>query len=48
MNVPIFINAIMSILAYFLTLRVIPRLKDMFIKANLFGTDMNKRNGGKV
>ncbi|KAK9702836.1 Glycosyl transferase family 4 [Popillia japonica] len=28
--------------------RLIPRLKDMFIKANLFGIDMSKRTGDKV
>lgn len=46
--VPISLNVLMSIFAYTITVRLIPRLKDMFIKANLFGIDMSKRTGDKV
>lgn len=45
---PIVINAMMSIIAYTVTIRVIPRLKSMFIKANLFGIDLSKRTSDKV
>lgn len=45
---PIFINFVMSISAYLLTIRLIPRIKHMFIKANLYGIDMNKKSGEKV
>ena len=45
---PIFVNLAMSVGAYFLTVRLIPRIKNMFIKANLYGVDMNKSSGDKV
>ncbi|XP_077278068.1 alg7 dolichyl-phosphate N-acetylglucosaminephosphotransferase isoform X2 [Temnothorax americanus] len=45
---PICVNAVMSACAYGLTVRLIPRIKSMFVKANLYGVDMNKRSGGKV
>ncbi|OAD61430.1 UDP-N-acetylglucosamine--dolichyl-phosphate N-acetylglucosaminephosphotransferase [Eufriesea mexicana] len=45
---PILINFVMSIFVYFLTIRLIPRIKDMFIKANLYGIDMNKKSDEKV
>lgn len=45
---PIIINLIMSVFAYVVTLRLIPKLRDMFIKANLFGIDMSKRTSDKV
>ncbi|XP_044734345.1 UDP-N-acetylglucosamine--dolichyl-phosphate N-acetylglucosaminephosphotransferase isoform X2 [Chrysoperla carnea] len=45
---PIVVNAMMSIIAYAVTIRLIPKLKPMFIKANLFGIDMNKRTSDKV
>lgn len=38
----------MSITVYFLTIRLIPKIKDMFVKANLYGIDMNKKSGEKV
>lgn len=38
----------MSVIVYFLTIRLIPRIKDMFVKANLYGIDMNKKSGEKV
>ena len=45
---PVGINVLMSIAAYFITARLIPRLKDKFIKANLYGIDMNKRSTNQV
>lgn len=48
MWLPIVLNAVMSIVAYIVTIRLIPKLREMFIKANLFGIDMSKRTGDKV
>ncbi|CAH0560668.1 unnamed protein product [Brassicogethes aeneus] len=45
---PIVINLIMSIICYMVTVRLIPKVKDMFIKANLFGIDMSKTTSEKV
>ncbi|XP_014216254.1 UDP-N-acetylglucosamine--dolichyl-phosphate N-acetylglucosaminephosphotransferase [Copidosoma floridanum] len=45
---PIAINVIMSMFTYFSTVRLIPNVKDMFIKANLYGFDMNKTSKTKV
>ncbi|CAG2063343.1 unnamed protein product, partial [Timema podura] len=45
---PIFVSACMSCAAYIVTGRIIPRLKYMFIKANLFGIDMSKTSKDKV
>ncbi|XP_035724041.1 UDP-N-acetylglucosamine--dolichyl-phosphate N-acetylglucosaminephosphotransferase-like [Vespa mandarinia] len=45
---PLSIDVIMSIGAYFFTLNLIPKLKDLFVKANLYGIDMNKRNSLKI
>ncbi|KAK5644207.1 hypothetical protein RI129_008052 [Pyrocoelia pectoralis] len=45
---PIIINMFMSITAYVVTVKLIPKLKEMFIKANLFGIDMSKRTSEKV
>ncbi|XP_005096228.1 UDP-N-acetylglucosamine--dolichyl-phosphate N-acetylglucosaminephosphotransferase isoform X1 [Aplysia californica] len=36
------INAGMSVVAFYVCVRVIPQFKEMFIKANLFGIDLNK------
>ncbi|CAH1098623.1 unnamed protein product [Psylliodes chrysocephalus] len=48
MYFPIVINLLMSIGAYFITVRLIPGIKDKFIKANLFGIDMSKTTSDKV
>lgn len=48
MNSPLFINILMSIVAYFATSRLIPSMENMFIKANLYGVDMNKKSTKKV
>nr|CAD7409902.1 unnamed protein product [Timema poppensis] len=45
---PLFVSAFMSFAAYIVTGRIIPRLKYMFIKANLFGIDMSKTSKDKV
>ena len=37
-----------SVVAGTLTYHVIPKFKDMFIKANLFGVDLNKSSDEKV
>ncbi|CAH1983922.1 unnamed protein product [Acanthoscelides obtectus] len=48
MWIPIIINFIMSIGAYCITVKVIPSIKDKFIKANLFGIDMSKTTSDKI
>ncbi|XP_059474985.1 UDP-N-acetylglucosamine--dolichyl-phosphate N-acetylglucosaminephosphotransferase [Neocloeon triangulifer] len=48
MSTALFINVLMSVCAYVATVRLIPTLKDMFLKANLFGIDMNKKEKHKV
>uniref|UniRef100_A0A0K8RD07 UDP-N-acetylglucosamine--dolichyl-phosphate N-acetylglucosaminephosphotransferase n=1 Tax=Ixodes ricinus TaxID=34613 RepID=A0A0K8RD07_IXORI len=42
------LNGIMSFLAYLVTLRLIPRFKDMFVGAGLCGVDMSKSSKTKV
>ncbi|XP_072383415.1 UDP-N-acetylglucosamine--dolichyl-phosphate N-acetylglucosaminephosphotransferase [Diabrotica undecimpunctata] len=48
MYFPIMINFLMSIGTYCFTVRLIPGIKDKFIKANLFGIDMSKTTSDKV
>lgn len=38
----------MAVICYIITVRLIPRLKDKFIKANLFGIDMSKTTSDKI
>nr|CAG4650219.1 EOG090X07N9 [Sida crystallina] len=38
----LFVNVGLSVAAYFLSSNIIPKFRDMFIKANLFGIDLNK------
>ena len=45
---PIAINIAMSVVCFFVTVRLIPKLRDMFIKANLYGVDMNKKSSDKM
>ncbi|KAJ8669285.1 hypothetical protein QAD02_000544 [Eretmocerus hayati] len=47
-TLPMAINVAMSVCTYFLTVRLIPSLKDTFIKANLCGIDMSKKNRIKI
>lgn len=48
MSFPLYVNIFMSIMASIVAIILIPSFKDKFIRANLFGVDMNKRNGGKM
>lgn len=43
MLIPITINVVISAGAFFLARSLIPNLKDMFLKANIAGIDMSKR-----
>ncbi|XP_075226071.1 alg7 dolichyl-phosphate N-acetylglucosaminephosphotransferase [Lycorma delicatula] len=45
---PLAVNLAISIAVYNFTVNLIPKLRDKFIKANLFGTDMNKQTKDKV
>lgn len=45
---PVLVNSVVSIVAYLVTLRIIPRFKDMFVKANLYGIDMSKNRKEKM
>ncbi|KAJ4444375.1 UDP-N-acetylglucosamine--dolichyl-phosphate N-acetylglucosaminephosphotransferase [Periplaneta americana] len=45
---PIVVNTSVSVVSYLVTVRLIPRFKDMFIKANLFGIDMSKSRKEKI
>lgn len=42
------INITLSVVAFISTYKIIPRLNDMFISANLFGKDLNKKSEKKV
>lgn len=48
LNSSLLINALISVGAYFLTVNLIPNLKAMFLKANIAGVDMSKRNASKM
>jgi UDP-N-acetylglucosamine--dolichyl-phosphate N-acetylglucosaminephosphotransferase len=48
MNAPLVINFLMSVCAYVATVQLIPSLRDMFLRANLCGVDMNKKEKLKV
>lgn len=41
-------NIIISVFTFFSTYNIIPRLKDMFIGANLYGKDLNKKSEKKM
>ncbi|XP_018336210.1 UDP-N-acetylglucosamine--dolichyl-phosphate N-acetylglucosaminephosphotransferase isoform X2 [Agrilus planipennis] len=47
-GLPMFINVVMSVVAFFTTMKLIPKFKNTFIKAHLFGIDMNKRTSEKI
>lgn len=38
------INFVLSLAGYFIILNVVPKFKDMFLKAKLSGLDLNKNN----
>lgn len=42
------INIILSVVVYISTYNIIPRLKCMFIDANLYGKDLNKKSDNKM
>jgi UDP-N-acetylglucosamine--dolichyl-phosphate N-acetylglucosaminephosphotransferase len=42
------INAGLSAAGFLICLNIIPKFRDMFIKANLFGVDMSKRTKVRV
>ncbi|XP_073825393.1 alg7 dolichyl-phosphate N-acetylglucosaminephosphotransferase [Musca autumnalis] len=42
------LNGLIAVGAYFMAVRIIPRFKDMFIKANLFGKDLCKRDRKEI
>ncbi len=44
----IYASGALSCVAFWVTFRVIPRLKDMFIKANMYGIDMSKTSKEKM
>lgn len=48
MLIPLSINVVISIGAYFLTRSLIPNLKAMFLKANIGGIDMSKKEKMKM
>lgn len=48
MLVPITVNVIISICAYITTRSLIPNLKQMFLKANISGIDMSKKEKIKM
>lgn len=46
--VQIIVNIVISAGAFVATTRIMPRLRDMFLKANLFGIDLNKNTRDKM
>lgn len=48
MNIPLVINFGISIGAYIMAKQLIPGLSNMFINANLFGNDLNKKTRPKM
>jgi len=45
---PIAVNAIYSILSFFLALRLIPGAKNVFLNAGLKGKDLNKKTKNEM
>ncbi|XP_054162910.1 UDP-N-acetylglucosamine--dolichyl-phosphate N-acetylglucosaminephosphotransferase-like [Oppia nitens] len=45
--IQILINCLMSMTAFYITLKAIPQVRQLFIKANLFGIDQCKQNKDK-
>lgn len=42
------INITLSVFAFVSTYKIIPRLNNMFISANLYGKDLNKKTENKM
>lgn len=47
-NLSILVNFFLSVLGFAITCRVIPKFKTMFIRAHLYGIDLNKANDRKI
>lgn len=45
---PIFLSCLLSSVIYYFTLKLIPKAGPSFIKAHLYGVDLNKRNTEKI
>ena len=43
MLLPLLLNAVMSLVGFIVTMRVLPASFDLFLKAGLSGRDMSKR-----
>ena len=41
-------NAVMSVAGFLVCFNIIPKFREMFVKANLFGIDLSKRSKEKV
>lgn len=48
MDIVLIINLVIAGFAYLLTVNLIPGLKEMFLRANLFGVDMSKKDAKKM
>ena len=42
------INAVIAILGFFFTLRLIPAFAEIFLTSNRFGKDLNKKESTKI
>nr|CAG4637080.1 EOG090X07N9 [Ceriodaphnia reticulata]SVE72987.1 EOG090X07N9 [Ceriodaphnia reticulata] len=42
------VNIVLSMLGYFVILNIVPKFKDMFLKAKLSGVDLNKKNKPEI
>jgi len=47
-QIHLIINAGMSVIGFLLCINIIPKFKDPFIQANLFGIDMSKPHRDKM
>lgn len=45
---PLLVNVAISVGAYYVGQSLIPRMKTMFLSANLAGVDMNKKSKAKM
>ncbi|XP_055386385.1 UDP-N-acetylglucosamine--dolichyl-phosphate N-acetylglucosaminephosphotransferase [Condylostylus longicornis] len=48
LHIPLIVNIFISIGTYLMTLRMIPRFKEMFISASLYGKDLCKKTSDKI
>ena len=44
MWIPLVVNVLLAVAGHFLSLSLIPKLSNMFVRANLFGVDLNKKD----